>query len=206
MLIATRQDPELLVLFEASGRNVERAALLLRDLLSDYPEHDGQAQALVQCELDGDRLAHEILRRLARHGARRPFADAADVHALAGALDDVVDYAEECADRLLAYGVEAPTVQAQEIAEVLVEAAAQVAAALGALKAGRDLGPALVEIHRLENDIDRLVRAAVAALFATGIDPLYVIRWKDVYESLESAADACETVANVLEGIALKRR
>jgi uncharacterized protein len=80
-----------------------------------------------------------------------------------------------------------------------------VAESLCALRDGGDLAGRLREIHRLENQADRIVRAAVASLFAAGIDPMMVIRWKDIFETLESAVDACETVANVLEGIALKR-
>ena len=132
--------------------------------------------------------------------------DSADAHALASALDDVVDYAEEAADRLVLYGVEAPMEQAQGMAGVLVEATGEVAAALRRLRADGDLSPHLVEIHRLENEGDRLQRAAMASLFVNGIDPMLVIRWKDVFESLEQAVDACETVAHVLEGIGLKRR
>jgi uncharacterized protein Yka (UPF0111/DUF47 family) len=96
--------------------------------------------------------------------------------------------------------------QAQELAGVLVEAGDQVAHALETLCADGDPAPFLVEIHRLENEGDRLSRDAVAALFRDGIDPMVVIRWKDIFESLEAGVDACETVAHVLEGISLKRR
>jgi uncharacterized protein Yka (UPF0111/DUF47 family) len=127
------------------------------------------------------------------------------VHALAGALDDIVDYAEEAADQLGTYGVEAPMEQAEEIAGVLVAASGVVADSLRALREEEDLGERLIKIHRLENEADHIVRAAVASLFRNGIDPMMVIRWKDIFETLESAVDACETVANVLEGISLKR-
>jgi uncharacterized protein Yka (UPF0111/DUF47 family) len=200
-----RPDPELLGLFDECGRNVQRASLLLRDLLAEYPERAGLARDLFVCEQEGDRVVHDILHRLAQRSGGRHQLEAADVHALAGALDDVVDYAEEAADQLGLYGVEAPMEQAQEITGVLVAAAEQVAISLRGLRNGLDVAPQLVEIHRLENDADRLQRAAVADLFATGIDPMIVIRWKDIFETLESAVDACERVANVLEGITLKR-
>jgi uncharacterized protein Yka (UPF0111/DUF47 family) len=89
---------------------------------------------------------------------------------------------------------------------VLVGAGEQIAQALRCLRTGTELAPHLVEIHRLENEGDRLQRAGVASLFAGGIDPMVVIRWKDIFESLEGAVDACETVAHVLEGITLKQR
>jgi uncharacterized protein len=200
-----KEDVELLALFEESARNVQRATYLLRDLFADYPERPEIAADVLACEHDGDRIAHEILSRLAERGSRSVNLDAADVHALAGALDDIVDHAEEAADQLGLYGVEAPTEQAQQMTEVLVGTADLVADSLRGLRGGEDLGPLLVEIHRRENEADRIVRSAVASLFATGIDPMMVIRWKDIYETLESAVDACETVANVLEGITLKR-
>ena len=200
-----KDDSELLGLFEESGRNVERASRLLRDLFAEYPERPEIAGEVLDCEHEGDRIAHEILSRLAERGSRSADLDAADVHALAGALDDVVDHAEEVADQLGLYGVEAPMEQAQEVAGVLVGCAEQVAGALRGLRSGGDLSPHLVEIHRLENEADRIGRAAVAGLFANGIDPMVLIRWKDIFDTLEDAVDACETVANVLEGISIKR-
>jgi uncharacterized protein len=205
LLRHARPDPELLALFEESGRNVQRAAVLLRDLLKDYPEQAPLAEDVLACEHEGDRIAHDIHSRLAARGSRATHLDAADVHALAGALDDIVDHAEEAADQLGLYGVEAPMETAEEIAAVLVQCAEQVALGLHGLRNGADVSAHLVEIHRLENEADRLERSAVASLFANGIDPMIVIRWKDIFETLEAAVDACETVANVLEGMTLKR-
>jgi len=197
-------DPQLLGLFEESGRNVQRVALLIRDMLAEFPENAGLSRDILLCEQEGDRIAHDILHRVAERDGRGPL-DSPDAHALASALDDVVDYIEEGADRLVLYGVEAPMEQAQEMTKVLVDATEQVAQALRGLRADGDLSPFLVEIHRLENEGDRLQRSAMASLFVTGIDPMIVIRWKDIFESLEQAVDACETVAHVLEGIGLKR-
>jgi uncharacterized protein len=205
-LLRPRQDHELLELFEESGRNVQRTALLLRDLLAEYPENAGLARDVLLCEHEGDRIAHDIMHRVAQRPQARSALQSADVQALAGALDDIVDFAEEAADQLGLYGVEATMVQAQEMAEVLVGASEHVASGLRGLRNGHDPVPDLVEIHRLENEADRIVRDAVASLFATGIDPMIVIRWKDIFESLEAAVDACETVANVLEGITLKQK
>ena len=199
----TRPDPELLTLFDDSGRNIQRATELLRDLLADYPEQASLATAIRQCEQDGDRIVHDILHRYVEHS--NGHFDSTDIHQLAGALDDIVDFAEEVADKLGLYHVEAPMEQAQTIAEVLVAAAEQVATSLHGLRNGLDVRAQLVEIHRLENEADKVQRSAIADLFVTGIDPMIVIRWKDIFETLESAVDACETVANVLEGMTLKR-
>jgi len=204
-LTRPKPDPVVLDLFAESGRNVRRTAGLLQDLMADYPESNGVGREILACEHDGDRIAHDILHRVAQRPARRAVPDPADVHALACALDDIVDDAEEAADQLRRYAVEAPMEPAQEIAGVLVLAADEVATALVGLHDGIDTARNLVEIHRLENEADRIVREAVASLFAGGIDPMVVIRWKDIFESLEAAVDACETAANVLEGIAIKR-
>jgi uncharacterized protein Yka (UPF0111/DUF47 family) len=198
-------DTGVLDLYEESGRNVQRATLLLRDLLSDYPERIDLTRDLVLCEQEGDRITHDIIHRLNGGGTGRAPLDPGDGHVLATTLDDIVDYAEQAADKLSLYAVEAPMEQAGQVAEVLVGAGEQVARALRCLRSGHDLAPHLVEIHRLENEADRLGREAVASLFATGIDPMVVIRWKDIFATLEASVDACEKVAHVLEGISLKR-
>jgi uncharacterized protein len=199
-------DSVLMDLVEEAGGNVQRCGLLLHDLLRDYPERATLAQDLKVCEQDGDRITHDIIHRLAGRGrVRAPFS-AGDGYALATALDDIVDHAEQVAAQLGLYGVEAPMEQAVEFTEVLVGAGEQIAQALRSLRTNTELGPHLVEIHRLENEGDRLQRDGVASLFAGGIDPMVVIRWKDIFESLEAAVDACETVAHVLEGITLKQR
>jgi len=193
-------------LVEDAGRNVQRSAVLLRQLLAELPEHAQLAEDLAACEREGDRITHDIIHRL--NGGRRvraPF-DAGDGYVLATALDDIVDHTEQAAAQLGLYGVEAPMEQAVEFADVLVAAGQPIIDALRCLHTGEELAPHLVEIHRLENEGDRLLRDGVASLFAQGTDPMVVIRWKDIFESLEAAVDACETVAHVLEGITLKRR
>jgi predicted phosphate transport protein (TIGR00153 family) len=199
-------DQTLIKLVEEAGLNVQRSSLLLRQLIADLPEHTPLAEELAACEREGDRITHDIIHRL--NGARRvraPF-DAGDGYVLATALDDIVDHTEQAGAQLGLYGVEAPMEQAVEFANVLVAAGEPILAALRCLNSGEDLTPYLVEIHRLENEGDRLLRDGVASLFAQGTDPMVVIRWKDIFESLEAAVDACETVAHLLEGIVLKRR
>jgi uncharacterized protein Yka (UPF0111/DUF47 family) len=206
-LLHTSDRPaDVLELFEEAGRNVRRATVLLRDLVVDYPERAELARDLVECEHDGDRIAHDIIHRLHEGRAARRAIDSFDGLQLATALDDIVDFAEQTADTMVIYGVEASMEQAVGLAEVLVASGEQVAGALCALRTGADVGPHLVEIHRLENEGDRLSRDAIASLFVAGIDPMVVIRWKDIFESLEASIDACEHVAHVLEGITLKRR
>jgi uncharacterized protein len=202
-LFRPARDERLLELLEEAGRNASRAATLLTELLADFPERADLAREILMREQEGDRIAHDVIHRIA-NAPRRAALDSRDVYDLIRALDDVVDHAEEAADSLGLYGIEAPMEQAQELADLLSRAALAVQHALERLHAGDDMDGHLVEIHELENDGDRVSREAIASLFATVIDPMVVIRWKDVFESLEQGIDSCETVAHVLEGISLK--
>ena len=204
-LLRRAPDTVTLDLLEEAGRNIQRATLLLRDLLAAWPERDELARDLLLCEQEGDRITHDIIHRLNGGSGRgtRPFAPD-DGHALATALDDVVDFAEQTADHMSIYGIEAPMEQATAMGDVLVGAGEQIANALRSLRTGTAIAPHLVEIHRLENEGDRISRDAIASLFANGIDPMVVIRWKDVYERLEEAIDACRHAGNTLEGLVVK--
>jgi predicted phosphate transport protein (TIGR00153 family) len=189
-------------LFEEAGRNVARAAELLDQMMADYPDHKELADTIRDCEHEGDRIVHDIY-----HHLNQTFVtpiDREDILALASALDDVVDYTEEVADYLGLYRIEAPMDQSIRLARVLRDSCQQIAEAMPRLRAFRDISHYTVEINRLENDGDRIVREAVAALFDGGIDPMVVIRWKDVYERLEAAIDATEKAANILDGIVIK--
>jgi uncharacterized protein Yka (UPF0111/DUF47 family) len=196
------RDREFFDLFEEAGGNILRAAGLLERMLRDYPEESELARDLLICEQEGDRITHDIIHRL-----NQTFVtpiDREDILELASALDDVIDLTEEVADYLGLYRIEAPMEQAQRLAHILVQATRQVAEALPRMRGFRDLGHYTVEINRLENDGDRVTREAMASLFEGGIDPMVVIRWKDIFERLEEAIDACEHVANVLESITIK--
>ena len=200
-VIAPR-DREFFDLFEEAGANILRAAALLEEMLRDFPERDELARDILICEQEGDRITHEILRRLNQMTVTP--LDREDIHELAAALDDVVDYTEEVADYLGLYKIEAPMDQAQELARVLHQSARQIAEAMPRLRGFQDLSHYTVEINRLENDGDRITREALASLFDNGIDPMVVIRWKDIFERLEEAIDATEHVANILEGVVIK--
>jgi uncharacterized protein len=200
-VIAPR-DREFFDLFEEAGGNIVRAAALLEQMLADYPDRSELARDILICEQEGDRITHDIIRRL-----NQTFVtpiDREDIHSLASALDDVVDFIEEVADYMGLYKIEAPMEQAQRQTQILHQAARQIAAAVPRLRGFEDISHYTVEINRLENDGDRVTREAMGALFDNGIDPMVVIRWKDIYERLESAIDATEQVANILESVVIK--
>src|SRR5215211_3451805 len=196
------RDRQFFDLFEEAGGNILRAANLLEEMLREYPERAELAREILICEQEGDRITHDIIQRL-----NQTFVtpiDREDIYGLASALDDVVDYTEEVADYLGLYKIEAPFEQSQRLAHVLMQAARQISEAMPRLRDFGDMSHYTVEVNRLENDGDRISREAMAALFEGGIDPMVVIRWKDIYERLENAIDATEKVANILEGIVIK--
>ena len=189
-------------LFEKAGENIVRAADLLDEMLSNYPDSKGLAAQITECEHEGDRITHDIIHRL-----NQTFVtpiDREDILSLCSALDDIVDYTEEVADYLGLYQIEAPMDQALRLAGVLKAAAHQIGEAIPRLRGFNDISQYTVEINRLENEGDAITREAMASLFHTGIDPMVVISWKDLFERLENAIDAAEHVAYILEGIVIK--
>jgi uncharacterized protein len=190
-------------MFAEAGQNTLRAAKLLRDMLQQWPENtEGLSRDILKAEQEGDKLTHDIIRRL-----NTTFVtplDREDIYGLATQVDDVVDYIEEVADFMGLYRIEAPMDQSLALADVLVKSCEQLYEALNHLREFKGLDRYWIEIHRLENDGDRIYRDAVASLFANGIDPMVVIRWRDIFLRLERAIDATETSASILEGIVIK--
>jgi predicted phosphate transport protein (TIGR00153 family) len=196
------KEREFYDLFEEAGANVVRAAELLERMLRDWPETADLAREVLLAEQEGDRITHDLIQRL-----NQTFVtpiDREDIIALASSLDDIVDFTEEVADFMGLYRIEAPMDQALQLSTVLLQASRQINQALPRLRTYGDITHFTVEIHRLENDGDRIAREALASLFVRGIDPMMVIRWKDIFERLEEAIDATERVANVLQNIVIK--
>jgi predicted phosphate transport protein (TIGR00153 family) len=196
------RDRTFFDLFIQAGQNSVRAAKLLDEMMHTWPESEGLTREVVIAEQEGDQITHEIIKRL-----NTTFVtpiDREDIYALATQMDDIVDFTEEAADFLGLYKIEAPMEQAQALTKVLVASCEQLAMGLEKLPSFKDLDQYWIEIHRLENDGDRISRDAVASLFSNGIDPMVVIRWKDMFAVLEEAIDATETAAQILEGIVIK--
>jgi predicted phosphate transport protein (TIGR00153 family) len=171
-------------------------------MLEGWPESAGLAREILLAEQEGDRITHEISQR-----ANSTFVtpiDVEDIYSLAGKIDDIVDHIEEAADFMGLYGIEAPMDLSVAMADVLVKACEQLCLLLENLRGFKNLSQYWIEIHRIENDGDRLFREALASLFVGGIDPMVVIRWRDIFLRLERAIDATETAATVVEGIAMK--
>ena len=196
------RDSTFFDLFIEAGQNTVHASRLLDQMMHQWPEEGGLPREIVKAEQEGDRITHDIVKRL--NSTFVTPIDREDIYGLATQMDDIVDFTEEAADFLGLYQIEAPMEQAGALTKVLVAACEQLAAGLAHLRDFKDLDRYWIEIHRLENEGDRISRDAVASLFSNGIDPMVVIRWKDIFAVLENAIDATETAAQILEGIVIK--
>jgi uncharacterized protein len=190
-------------LFGAAGANALEAARKAEQRFREYPNASVRQAEVKEIERRGDTITRDIV-QLLNTQSTAPF-DREDVYALATAIDDVVDLVEEASDRIELYGVESATRHALRQCEIVVGAAELLARALDGLREPADVQATLVELKGLEDEGDQVVREAIAALFRDSrIDPLIVIRWKDIYEALEGALDACETAAHVIGNIVVK--
>src|SRR5918996_1538712 len=195
MLTSAPRYESFYALFERAGANVELATGLLARLVADWPDDGNRMRLeLKELETEGDRITHDVIHHL-NVKAATPFP-VADAHALISDLDDVVDLAEEVADFMGLYRIEAATEQSIELTNVLHQAGRELAAALESLRQPERLRPHIVAIQELGREGDRLERDALSSLFDGGIDPMVVIRWKDLYERLEEAIDACRHAGN----------
>ena len=163
------------------------------------------ASRIKEVESEGDRITHDTIKRL-RENWITPL-DRTDIHDLITSMDDVLDFIEEAADRVALFGVRSAPEEASELADLLVRACEAIGRAIGLLHDMKQ-APAIlelcVEVNRLENAADTVHRKATAELFRMGNEPLLVMKWRDIFESLESAMDSCEDVANVVEGVVLE--
>jgi len=189
-------------LFNQAADNTLVAARMLRDLLDDYRDVESRAQAIKTLEDKGDEITHEIIDRL-----NRTFVvplDREDIFALAKQLDDVLDWIEASSARMSVYRIPETTPEARELAHIVVSECEAIAEAVKNLRHLERIAGPVQEINRLENLADHVQREAIAKLFASNGNPIDVIKWKEIYETLEEATDQGEAVAHLLEGIHAK--
>jgi hypothetical protein len=199
----TPKTTEFFVLFAHAGENALEVARLVELRFREHPNSGVTQEQVKAAETAGDVITRDLI-TLLNTQYLTPF-DREDIYQLATEIDDVVDYLEEASDLLGLYGVEMPTRHAVEQCGILVKAVEQLATACDNLKGMRGVQQALIEVKGLEDKGDGVLRDALASLFRDDrIDPLIVIRWKDIYEALERALDACETAANVIANILVK--
>ena len=199
----TPRTSEFFTLFGKAGENALQVSRLVERRFREHPNSGITQEQVKKEETEGDAITRDLITLLNTQYVT-PF-DRDDIYSHATEVDDVVDYLGEASDLLGLYGVEMPTRHAVEQCGIIVRACEQLAVACHNLKGMRGVQDALVQVKAFEDDGDRVLRDALAALFRDeGIDPLIVIRWKDIYEAPERALDACETAANVIANILVK--
>ena len=199
------QKREFFALYNRAAENAVAIAAALVELLAHFPEAAAErTRDIKDLEHEGDRLTHEVIDMLNRTFVT-PF-DRDDMYRLASALDDICDHVDESTGKIVGYGIREVREPAREQARVIHRAAVKLSEAIARLEGFKDSRRQLIELRELEDEGDQLERDAISELFAGDVDPISLVRWKDIHEQLEEAVDACENAADVLEAILVKNR
>ncbi len=199
------REEKFFELFESGTQNMIKAAQRLNQLVDTWENVEKMVSEIKELEHEGDVVTHQIMEQLHRTFVT-PF-DREDIALLAHTLDDVTDFIHHAADAMFIYKVDRPSLRARELSDIIVQATIEVERAMSKLRRRTELKQVLepcVEINRLENVADDVYRSAMGELFEDTTDITEIIKWREIYEHMESATDRCEDVANVLEGVALK--
>lgn len=192
-------------LFEKAAANAHECTTALVEFLDRFDDLPARARRIKDLEHVGDELTHQMIERL-----NKTFItpiDREDIHELACRIDDILDLVDTAVDRFVLFKIDKPIAPSKELAQCLVHSTALIREMMPMLRNMKDadvVRQKVREVHRIENEADRVERYALAALFENGADPKYIIKWMNIIETLETATDRCEDVANVIEGIVLK--
>lgn len=196
------KEEEFFEMFIRASKNIVDCALILKDLLDNYTDVTNKAHKINEREHEGDTITHEIIKRLNKSFVTP--IDREDIYALTSAMDDVLDLIDAAADRMVLYKVENTTPEARQLANILVQMTQEIEKAVTNLPKMEGISEHCVEVNRLENLADQVTKSAIAALFNGDQDPITIMKWKEIYETLETATDKGEDVVNVLEAVILK--
>jgi len=197
------RDQAFFTMFEKAAQNALEGAEVLKELLDTFEDVKEKARQIEEIEHKGDIITHEIIKRL--NTTFITPIDREDILALNSSIDDVIDLIHAAATRILLYKITEPTPQAKELGFLILKSTRELHRGVTRLSTKMDeVFEHCVEVNSLENEADRVCRDAIAQLFDQEKDPIYILKWKEIYETLETATDRCEDAANVLEGVALK--
>jgi len=202
MLRIIPREEKFFDMFEEAARNILIGAQALCDMMEDLVDAEAKAQGIKEIEATGDRITHEIIKKL--HRTFVTPIDREDIYKLTSALDDVLDLTEAASARMALFKIKEATKEAKELCHIILKSAEEIVKAITNLRKLANVYDHCVEINRLENVADTVCRDAIARLLDEGLPPLEVIKWKEIYETLETATDRCEDVANIVEGVVLK--
>ena len=198
------KEEKFFVLFKEMTANIVEGAQLLKDMMDNYDQDPAVFQRKIKdVEHKGDAQTHEIIKKLNKSFVTP--LDREDIYALSAALDDILDLIDASAQRFIMYNVEKPTPEAKELAFLILQGARAVGKAVSHLGGKfEQIYDHCVEVNAIENEADRVCREAISRLFDEEKDPIQLIKWKDIYETLERATDKCEDAANILESVVVK--
>ncbi|RMG57012.1 MAG: DUF47 domain-containing protein [Deltaproteobacteria bacterium] len=199
------REEKFFELFREQSEKVLEGAKLVKELFDNFERAEELSFQIKRKESEGDDITHKIIEML-----NRTFVtpiDREDIHNLASKMDDILDYMQAVSERIILFKIGGSSQTAREMSEVLVRCAEEIKFAVAMIHDLRDsekIMESCIEVNRLENEADTLLRSAVARLFNEETDPMSVMKWKEIYENLENAVDSCEDVANIIEGVVLK--
>ena len=197
------RETDFFNLFEQVSQNVVEAGQCLKNLMKSFEEPQKEIQHIKDLEHKGDELTHDIVYKLNKTFITT--LDREDIHALASALDDILDEIDAVAELFMVFKINQPTPTALRLSEILHEATREVGKGIHLLRQKKwDMKDCAIRVNSLENEADRVSREAISRLFEDESDPKMVMKWKEIYENFEMGTDSCEDVVNVLERIALK--
>jgi predicted phosphate transport protein (TIGR00153 family) len=189
-------------MFISMAQNAHEASKLLTFMMEKPSEIRETAESIKALEHKGDRMTHDLIIKL-----NKTFIvpiDREDIYGLSSKLDDVTDLIESIARRLVLFKIREVSDHAVDLAHVLQRSTAAIVTAVSELRNGMGVMDSCIEINRLEDEADHIYHLALGKLFETETDPINLIKWKELYETLEASLDKCEDVANVIEGIVVK--
>jgi predicted phosphate transport protein (TIGR00153 family) len=197
------KDEKFFAMFKEMTWNILEGAELLKEMLDLFEDPAGSQRRIKDIEHKGDNQTHDIIKKLNKSFIT-PF-DREDIYALSSALDDVLDLIDAASQRFVMYNVEKPTPEAKELAFIILKSCQAIDKAVSLLGGKMEhISECCVEVNALENEADRVCREAVSRLFDEEKDPIQLIKWKEIYETLERVTDKCEDAANILESVVMK--
>lgn len=197
------RDEKFYVMFHEMTANIVEGATLLKNMLDTYDNPDVVQAQIKEVEHKGDSITHDIIKKLNKSFITP--LDREDIYALSSALDDIIDLIDASAQRFIMYNVEKPTQEAKQLGFLILQSCLEVEKAVGHLGGHFDhIYKHCVEVNALENEADRVCREAISRLFDEEKDPIQLIKWKEIYETLERTTNKCEDAANILESVVMK--
>ena len=205
MFSLSPKEDKFFELFRATAEIACEASLKLVDYMSDGEFSEEKNMEIKEIEHKGDRMQHEILKQLNKSFIT-PF-DREDIYAIAKGLDDIIDHIEYTASRFIMLNIDKPTEEARELGDLIAQGCVEVKNVMEEMKSmknSKELAAKIIEVNRLEEVGDKLSRKAIKELFRSDKPVLEIIKWREIYDALENTMDACEDVANAVEGVVMK--